>query len=228
MEWIFTRAFLSFLFFLRVQVPVFQLPRRARHGAAAQLELSDLDGDTFQGRGRPSWRLSLRQSLQPAHDDARPNRVYDAVHGRDLHSSTFQLIVSRFCHCINHHIPSKVLWLSRKVDECKPLVHGPEQPVRHRRGDVRGGRGRGRGEVLSRERLRRGVPVRVPRGGTAALPAAPAALPASVYSCCTGFEPGVSQLPHAPGAAVGRVGRGRGDGVERWRGACLLVHDHRR
>ena len=49
--------------------------------------------------------------------------------GRGLHSSTFQLNLSRFGHCqaeTTERLPQKVLPLSRKVDECKPLGGGYE------------------------------------------------------------------------------------------------------
>ena len=44
---------------------------------------------------------------------------------RGLHSSTFQLYISRFCHFIHPRhpaYPKQLLTLRRKVDECKPLV----------------------------------------------------------------------------------------------------------
>ena len=74
------------------------------------------------------------------------------VHGRGLHSSTFQLNLSRFRHNIpptlrlfppdtsytltkqplnTPPIPQKVLTLSQKVDECKPLVHGRRRRRHH-------------------------------------------------------------------------------------------------
>ena len=60
------------------RIPVFQLPRRVRQGAASGV--SALDGNIHPGQDRASWRLSLRRSLQPAHDDARPIRIYYSVH----------------------------------------------------------------------------------------------------------------------------------------------------
>jgi hypothetical protein len=50
-----------------------------------------------------------------------------ALEGRGVHPSTSQLILSRLCHCnlvTAQHIPQKGLMLSRKVDECKPLLEG--------------------------------------------------------------------------------------------------------
>jgi hypothetical protein len=47
--------------------------------------------------------------------------------GRGLHSSTFQLNLSRLLspiHQRTHRIPQNVLTLSREVDECKPLAWG--------------------------------------------------------------------------------------------------------
>ena len=49
--------------------------------------------------------------------------------GRGLHSSKFQLNLSRFVSLTpttdpNQRIPQKMLTLSRKVDECKPLLTG--------------------------------------------------------------------------------------------------------
>jgi len=58
----------------------------------------------------------------------------DLLHGRGLHSSTFQLNVSAFCAiggAFREHsgciLCQKRLRLSCKADECKPLLHGPAQ-----------------------------------------------------------------------------------------------------
>jgi len=44
--------------------------------------------------------------------------------GRGLHSSTFQLSLSRFVTEITQRISPKVLTLIRKMDECKPVTLG--------------------------------------------------------------------------------------------------------
>ena len=94
------------------------------------------------------------------------------LRGRGLHSSTFQLNLSRFWHTIHprhslippdthstppkqllsaHPIPHEALTLSREVEECKPLLRGSTQTVR--RNDLGDNRFLGRGSHSFRFQL---------------------------------------------------------------------------
>jgi len=78
----------------------------------------------------PTVRVRVHPLTSTSHHTAagttlRPRPPTHLIRARGLQSSIFQLNLSRFGHCqteTTERIPQKVLTLSRKVDECKPLI----------------------------------------------------------------------------------------------------------